>query len=106
MGYGYSRDYIIIHIFDGYNAKNLNDPNNETKEKFLTNAKIIKIPIDIDQHSNNKERLIAMIKDEEFFPLFIDVNHSLYHNQPIKVVSKEKMERFFKYFFLKKIKIN
>ena len=102
MGYGYSRDFIINHIFDGYNSENLSSNENMVQEKFLTRAKIIKMPLEIG--FPKKERLIAIIKDNKFFPLFVDINHSLYYNNPKEVASKLKIESLFMDFLIKKYK--
>ncbi len=82
QNYGYSRDFIIRKIFGGYCSENL-ETDTEVIERFLGNDSFI-VKVDVHHQQPARERLIGLIrtidKRDIFFPLFIDVNHCLYHD--------------------------
>lgn len=94
--YGFSREFIITNIFDGYLSENLGT-DNEVREKFSNAGFLLKIDIGVNSRKNiSKTRLICYVKMNTVFPLFIDTNHSLYYDSPTISRSNNELEIIYK----------
>jgi hypothetical protein len=94
MKYGFSRDFIINKIMEGYNASFL-DTEDETKEELIDKKHLL-CEIPIHKIWPVKERLIILSKNDIIYPLFVDVNHHLFSDSRLEYKTNHSLQDFFK----------